>query len=58
MLKSNNLGLALDMALKFHISVTKELKLKVRKFGGIIRRFVEITGKKLVGGPFCPSHPE
>ena len=31
-LKFNNLGLALDMAFKFHTSVTKGLKLKVRKF--------------------------
>ena len=30
------------------------LKLKVRKFLGLIPRFVEVTGKKLVGGPFGP----
>ena len=31
-LKFNNLGLALGMALKFYTSVTKGLKIKVRKF--------------------------
>ena len=30
--KFNNLGLALDMALKFYTSVAKGLKLKVRMF--------------------------
>ena len=32
--KLNILGLALSMALKFYTSVTKELKLKVRKVWG------------------------
>ena len=49
----NNLGLALGKNLKFCTSVAKELKLKVRKFWGLISTFVEVTGKKLVGGPFC-----
>ena len=31
-------------------SVAKELKLKVRKFWGLIPTFVEVTWKKLVGG--------
>ena len=33
------------MVLKFYISVTKGLKLKVEKFLGIIPTFVEGTGK-------------
>ena len=51
--KFNNLGLALCMALKFFTSVAKRLKLKVRKFWGLIPTFVEVTREKLVGGPFC-----
>ena len=47
--KFNNLGLALGTNLKFYISVAKWLKLKVRKFWGLISTFVEITGEKLVG---------
>ena len=43
--KFNNLGLALGMTLKFYTSVTKGLKLKVRKFWGLIFTFVEVTGK-------------
>ena len=50
--KLNNLGLALDMALKFYTIVAKRLKLKVRKFWGLIPRFVEVTGEKLIGGLF------
>ena len=38
--KFNNLGLALGMALKFYTSVSKEFKLKVRKFWGLIPTFV------------------
>ena len=45
----NNLGLPLGMALKFYASVTKGLKLKVRKLWGLIPKFVDLTGKKLVG---------
>ena len=52
--KFNNLGLALGTNLKFYISVKKELKLKVRKFWGLIHTFPKVTGEKLVGGPFCP----
>ena len=37
------------MALKFKASLAKELKLKVRKFLGLIPTFVEVTGEKLVG---------
>ena len=44
--------------MKFYGSVGKGLKLKVRKFWGLIPKFVEVTGEKLVGsGPFCPPLP-
>ena len=42
--------LALGIALKFYANVEKGLKLKVRKFLGLIRMFVEVTGEKLVDG--------
>ena len=35
----SSLGLILGVALKFYSSVAKELKLKVRKFGGLIPAF-------------------
>ena len=44
------------MALKFYTSVTKGLKLKVRKFWGVTPMFVEVTGEKLVGVGLL-SHP-
>ena len=43
------------MTLKFYISVAIELKLKVRKFRGLISTFVEATEEKLIGGLFAPS---
>ena len=52
--KFNNLGLSLGANLKFCTSVTKRLKLKVRKFWGPNPTFVDVTGEKLVGGPSCP----
>ena len=52
--KFNNLGLALDMALKFYTSLVKGLKLKFRKFWGLLLTFVEVTREKLVEGPFRP----
>ena len=52
--KFNNLRLALGTNLKFYTSVKKGLKLKVRKFWGLIHTFAKVTGEKLVGGPFCP----
>ena len=55
--KFNNLGLALGTNLKFYNSVTKVLKVKVRKYWGVITTFVEITGKKLVGDLFAPPSP-
>ena len=51
-LKFNNLGLALGIALKIYTSVAKELKLKVRKFYGLITRFVKVrVGKDLFAPP-------
>ena len=55
-MKFNNLGLAIGKNLKLYASVPKGLKLKVRKFWELIPTFVEVTGEKLVGGPFWPSH--
>ena len=52
--KLNNLGLALGTNLKFYASVAKRLKLKVRKFWGLIPTFAEVTEEKLVGGLFGP----
>ena len=40
------------MNLKFYTSVAKVLKLKVRKFWGLIPQFAEVTGEKPVGGLF------
>ena len=51
--KFNNLGLALGANLKFYTSMAKGLKLKVRKFWGLIPTFVEVKGEKLVGGLFA-----
>ena len=50
--KFNSLGLVLGANLKFCISVAKRLKLKVRKFWGLILMFVKVTGEKLVGRAF------
>ena len=43
------------MASKFYSIVTKGLKLKVRKFWGLIPAFVEVTEEKLVGDFLPPS---
>ena len=48
----NDLGPALAITLKFYTSVTKGLKLKVRKFLRINLTFVEVTGEK------SSPHPE
>ena len=55
--KFNNLGLAVGTNLTFYTSVAKGLKLKVRKFWGVIPTFVEVTRKRLVGG-LDGGHPE
>ena len=44
----------MTLTLKFYTSVAKELKLKFRKFWGLIPTFVEVTGEKLVKGTFLP----
>ena len=44
------MGLALGINLKFYISLSKGLKLKVRKFLGLILTLVEVTVEKLVRG--------
>ena len=49
-LKFNNLGLALGRNLKFYTSLSKGLKLKVRKFWEPILTFAEVTEETLVGG--------
>ena len=49
------MGLALGTNLKFYISLSKGLILKVRKFWGLIPTFVEVTGEKLVGVAFWPT---
>ena len=50
-LNFNNLRLAPGMALKFYKSVATGLKLKVRKFWGLIPKFVEVIGENgEVGG--------
>ena len=58
--KFNNLGLALGTNLTFYTSVAKGLKLKVRRFWEVNPTFVEVTRKRLVGGPFWldRGHPE
>ena len=43
--------------MKFYTSVGKGSKLKVRKFWGLILTFLEVTGKKRVGGAFWPPPP-
>ena len=50
----NILGLALSTNLKFYTNGPKGLKLKFRKFWGLIPAFVEVTGEKLVGRDFLP----
>ena len=51
--KFNSLELVLSTNLKFYISPAKVLKLKLRKFWGLIPTYVEVTGEKLVGGLFA-----
>ena len=41
------------MPLKFYTSVAKGVKLKVRKFLGLIPTLVDVTRGKLVGDVFC-----
>ena len=39
--------------LELELGVVKGLRLKVRKFCGLIPTFVEVTGEKLPRGPLC-----
>ena len=55
--KLNNLGLTLSLAMKFYANMAKELKLKVRKFQGLIPTFIEVRGEKLVRESFCSTSP-
>ena len=55
--KFSNSGLPLGANLKCYNIVAKGLKLKVRKFWGLIPTFVEVAGEKLVAPP-PPIHPE
>ena len=43
--------------MKFYTSLSKGLKLKVRKFWGLIPTFVEVTGEKLGFLPLPPPSP-
>ena len=54
------MGLALGVALKFHKSVAKNLKLKVKKFLRDNFCVSKVTLEKLVGGggAFWPPYPE
>ena len=53
-LKSGLGSSGIGIALTFYTSVAKVIKVKVRKFLGLIPSFVEVTGEKLVGGTFLP----
>ena len=55
--KFNNLELVLGKSLQFYTSMVKRLKLKVRKFWGLIPTFVEVTGEKLVEWALLPPSP-
>ena len=55
--KFNNLRLALGTNLKFYGSVAKGLKLKVRKFWGLIPTFAKVTEERLVRSAFLSSPP-
>ena len=57
MFKFNNLRLALGTNLKFYASVAKGLKLKVRKFWGLIPTFAKVTEERLVRSAFLSSPP-
>ena len=50
--KFNDLEPGLRMVLH---QCSKKLKVKVRRFWGLLLTFVEVTEEKLVAGPFCPT---
>ena len=51
------MGLVVGTNLTFYISLAKGLKLKVRRFWGLIPTFVEVAGEKLVEGVLLPPAP-
>ena len=53
--KFNNVGLELDINFRFYTSLSKGLKLKVKKLWGLTPTFVEVAGEKMVGR--LPSPP-
>ena len=53
--KFNNLGLALDMALKFYTNVAKRVRTKSQKVLGAYSNICRSYRGKLVGAPFCPQ---
>ena len=51
-------GLGTRYEFEIYTKLAKGLKLKVRKFWGLILTFVEVTVEKLVAGAaFCPPPP-
>ena len=52
LLQLRKIVLALGIDLKFYTSVENELKVKIRKFWGVIFTFLNIIGKKLVAEAF------
>ena len=55
----SNSRLTLGMTFKLYTSVAKGLKLKVRKFLGLIPTFSEVTGEQLIGDgslSLAPAH--
>ena len=53
--QKNNLGLVLSLVLKFYSSLAKGLKLKVKKFGGLITAFGEDAGGNGRRGDLWPT---
>ena len=54
----NILPRIVGILLKFYTRVAKGLKLKVRKFWGLIPMFAEVTGEKLVEEGYPSPHPK
>ena len=55
--KFSNFRLALHTNLTFYTSLSKGLKLKVRKIWRLIPRFVDVAREKIGRGAFLGSHP-
>ena len=56
MVQVQQFGTGTRYDLTFYTSVAKKLKLKVRKFPGLIPTFVEVTVEKLIRGLFASLH--